>query len=196
MNLQPLRVEAGWHVSYNQLYELDPVEGNEAYFDGSSLLVLINDLRLTLIDVEWRPERDLNGTFQITVLNFVEHFDPGTNEFRRDPNWDTPHSTFSTSSRKELVRKLEELMRTLPIYKDPRMTVKRGLVDEPSESYRLELLENGLSPELVRQILEHGGPSIQSLVLDHQGVTQEIIQQFVENGITKKVRNKAQQKRR
>lgn len=87
-------------------------------------------------------------------------------------------------------------MRTLPIYKDPRLTVKRGLVDEPSESYRLELLENGLSPELVRQILEHGGPSIQSLVLDHQGVTQEIIQQFVENGITKKVRNKAQQKRR
>jgi hypothetical protein len=63
MNLQPLRIEAGWQVTYNQLYEVDPTVGNEHYFEGSSLLMLKNKARLKLIDVQWRPERDLNGEY-------------------------------------------------------------------------------------------------------------------------------------
>ena len=35
MNLQPLRIEAGWQVDYNQLYEVDAVKGFEHYFEGS-----------------------------------------------------------------------------------------------------------------------------------------------------------------
>ncbi|MEZ5003315.1 MAG: hypothetical protein R2730_09815 [Chitinophagales bacterium] len=74
MKFQPLRIEAGWLVSYHQLYEIDPIKGNENYFEGSSLLMLQNNDRLKIIDVEWRPERDLNGAYQMTVVNFVENF--------------------------------------------------------------------------------------------------------------------------
>lgn len=194
MNLQPLRIEAGWHVCYNQLYEIDPIVGYENYFEGSSLLMLRNNARLKLIDVEWRPERDLNGEFQVVVLNFVENFNSKTYEFDSNPNWENPFLTFVTKSRLELVEKLEELMRVLPIYEDPRITKKRGIVDELSESYRLELIENGLSTGLIKKIMENGSAKIQNHILDHNQITREIILQFSENGITKKIRNKANQK--
>ena len=114
MNLQPLRIEAGWQVDYNQLYEVDAVEGFEHYFEGSSLLMLKNRCRLRLIDVEWRPERDLNGAYHIRVLNFVEIFNPKRNEFDCNPDWENQHLDLIIKSRLELVNKLEELMRTLP----------------------------------------------------------------------------------
>ncbi|WP_372938281.1 hypothetical protein [Seonamhaeicola sp.] len=137
MNLQPLRIAAGWQVDYNQLYEVDPISGYEHYFEGSSLLMLRNNARLKLIDVQWRPERDLNGEFQVNVLNFVENFNSKTNKFDIKPNWEHPFLSFTTKSRLKLVEKLEELMQTLPVYKDPRITKKRGVVDELSETYRL-----------------------------------------------------------
>ena len=194
MNLQPLRIEATWQVDYNQLYEVDPKIGLEDYFDGSSLLMLKNNSRLKLIDVEWRPERDLNGEFQVKVLNFVENFNSKTNEFDNDVNWEIPFLTFATKSRLELVKKLEELMRSLPIYKDPRITINRGVVDEISESYRIDLIENGISSGLIKKAIENGNSKIQNKILDNDKVTREIILQFEQNGISKKVRNKANQK--
>ena len=149
MNLQPLRIEADWQVSYNQLYEIDPILGYEPYFDGSSLLMLRNNIRLKLIDVQWRPELDINGEYQIQVLNFVENFNSKTNEFDTEPNWENPFLTFATKSRLILVDKLEELLRTLPVFEDPRITKRRGVIDELSESYRLKLKENGISIENV-----------------------------------------------
>lgn len=194
MNLQPLRIHAGWQVTYNQLYEIDPIVGNEDYFEGSSLLTLKDNTRLKLIDVQWRPERAINGAYQVAVLNFLENFNPTTNQFDIDPNWENPVLNFTTQSRIELVEKLEELMRTLPIYEDPRITSKRGVVSEPSESYRLALQDKGISTELVKNILENGNAKIQSLVLDHKNITRKIILKFHENGITKGVKNKANQK--
>lgn len=194
MNLQPLRIEATWQVDYNQLYEVDPKIGLEDYFDGSSLLILKNNSRLKLIDVEWRPERDLNGKFQVKVLNFVENFNSKTNEFDNDVNWEIPFLTFATKSRLELVKKLEELMRSLPIYEDSRITINRGVVDEISESYRIDLIENGISTELIKKVIENGSSKIQNKILDDDKVTREIILQFEQNGISKKVRNKANQK--
>lgn len=194
MTLQPLRIEAGWQVIYNQLYEVDPIAGNEHNFEGSSLLMLKDTGRLKLIDVQWRPERDLKGEYQMEVVNFVENFNPKTNEFEIDPNWEETFLTYSTKSRIELVKKLEKLMRTLPIYEDPRITSKRGVISEPSESYRLELQHSGITSELVKNILENGNAKIQNLLLDHKDIRREIISEFYENGITKKVKNKAKQK--
>lgn len=194
MNLQPLRIESNWQVLYNQLYEVDPISGNEPYFDGSSLLMLQNNIRLKLIDVKWQPERDLNGQYQIQVLNYVENFNSKTNEFCSEPNWENPFLTFVTTSRLELVEKLEELMRTLPVYEDPRITKKRGIVDTISESYRLNLKENGISVRLVKNILENGSAEIQNHILENNNITREVILKFSENGITKKVKNKANQK--
>ena len=181
MKLQPLRIEAGWLVNYNQFYEVDPAPDYEHYFEGSSLLILHNNSRLKLIDVQWRPEKDLGGEYQVEVLNFLENFNTQTNEFDIVPNWENPFLAFSTKSRINLVNKLEELMRILPVYEDPRITVKRGLVDELSEAYRLELLEKG-------------NPAIQNHLLDLQELPREIILMFKEKGTNKKVRNKAIQK--
>jgi hypothetical protein len=194
MNLQPLRIEAGWCVNYNQLYEVDPISGYEIYFEGSSLLMLENKPRLKLIDIQWRPERDLNGEYKLQVLNFVENHNPKTNEFDNEVNWEMPFLTFTTKSRLELVEKLEELMRVLPNYEDPRITINRGVVDEISEFYRINLIENGLSKELIKKVLENGNSKIQNIILDDDKVTREIILQFEQNGISKKVRNKATQK--
>ena len=194
MKLQSLRIEAGWKVKYNQLYEVDPILGFEDYFDGSSLLMLEDTRRLKLIDVEWRPERDLHGAYKVIVLNFVENFNFKSNEFYKNPNWENPFLTFTTKSRLELVEKLEELMRTLPIYQDQRITIKRGVISEPSESYRLALQKNGISNELVKSILANGNTKIHNLLLDHKDITREIVLEFYEKGITKKVKNKAKQK--
>ncbi|MCH3884076.1 hypothetical protein [Tenacibaculum aquimarinum] len=194
MNLQPLRIEASWLVSYNQLYEVDPLAGYESYFEGSSLLILHNNTRLKLIDVQWRPEKDLNGEYQVQVLNFVENFNSKTNNFDIQPNWENPFLTFATKSRLTLVDKLEELLKTLPVFEDPRMTEKRGVIDEISESYRLKLIENGISLGLIEKILEKGSAKIQNHTLDHNEITKEIILKFAKNGITKKVKNKANQK--
>lgn len=117
MNLQPLRIEAGWLVSYNQFYQVDPTSGNEHYFEGSSLLMLENNARLKLIDVQWRPELNLNGEYQLKVLNYVEAFNPKTKIYQNDPDWERPFLSYTTKSRTELVGKLEELMRVLPAYK-------------------------------------------------------------------------------
>tara|TARA_R110002072_G_scaffold299888_2_gene476037 strand:+ start:3246 stop:3854 length:609 start_codon:yes stop_codon:yes gene_type:complete len=194
MNLQPLSIEAGWLVKYNQFYEVDPIVGFEDYFDGSSLLILENTRRLKIIDVEWRPERELYGEYKVIVLNFVENYNFKSNEFDNNPNWENPFLTFTTKSRLELVEKLEELMRTLPIYQEQRITSKRGVISEPSESYRLELQETGITNELVKSILANGNTKIQNLLLDHKDITREIILELYENGITKRVKNKAKQK--
>ena len=194
MNHQPLRIEAGWLVKYNQFYEVDPIVGFEDYFDGSSLLMLVNHSRLKFIDVEWRPEKDLHGEYQIQVLNFIENFNQKNNQFDIEPNWENPFLTFTTKSRLELVEKLEELMRTLPIFQEQRITSKRGVISQPSESYRLELQETGITKALVKNILANGNAKIQNLLLDHTDITREIILELYENGITKKVQNKAKHK--
>ncbi|WP_147677990.1 hypothetical protein [Algibacter pacificus] len=194
MTLQPLRIDAGWQVNYNQFYEVDPIPGCEHYFEGSSLLMLQSNGRLKLIDVQWRPEGDLEGEYQVQVLNFLENFNTKTNTFDNDTDWEQPFLMFATKSRLALVEKLEELMRTLPVFTDPRMTIKRGVVDELSESYRLEFEEHGFSINLVKNILENGSAKIQNLILDSEDITREIILEFTRKGITKKVKNKANQK--
>lgn len=194
MKLQALRIEAGWRVKYNQFYELDPQEGWEDYFEGSSLLMLENSARLKLIDVEWRPERDINGAYRLQVLNFRENFRPQTNQLEIDPDWEKPFLCYATRSRMELVEKLEDLMRSLPAGEDPRILSARGVVSQPSESFRLELAEKGPSLALLERILTEGNAQIQILLLDHKELSRAMVLELYERGVTKKVRNKAQQK--
>ena len=191
MNLQPIRVQAGWYISYNQFYEVDPKLGFEHYFDGSSLMMLQNDARLKLIDIQWRPEADINGNFELKVLNYLENFNPKTYEFEIDPDWENPFLIFCTNDRLKLVEKLEELMRTLPVYRDQRITKTRGVVDKVSESYRLEINEKGITKQLVKKILENGSAKIQFYVLNHKEITRDIILYFAQKGITKQVKNTA-----
>jgi hypothetical protein len=194
MNLQPLRIEAGWQVDYNQFYEVDPLPGKESYFTGSSLLILKNQARLKSIDVEWSSEGELSGEYRVNVLNYLENYTAKSDTYDIAPDWEHPVLVYSTRSRLELVDQLENLMRRLPIYEDPRICSKRGVIDQPSESYRIELENKGPSNELLARILHDGNAKIQRLLIDHTDITKEHLAEILERSISKKVKNKALQR--
>lgn len=73
----------------------------------------------------------MNGEFQLQVLNYFENFNLKTNSFDNRPHWEHPFLIYTTKSRTALVDKLEELMQTLPAYQDPRILIKRGIIDAP-----------------------------------------------------------------
>ena len=63
--LQPLRIPAGWTVRWNTLRAgLDASLGN---IGGSSIFTATNAGRRFQIDVEFRPEFDPNGSFNLFV---------------------------------------------------------------------------------------------------------------------------------
>lgn len=195
IKIQPLRVYPDWQVLYNQFYVVDEItEENIDLVDSIYLLKLYSQQRNQFIAMWWRPEADVNGCYHIEVHHVLEVFNTKTNTF--DLKFDTkPHTVFESRNRLEVVEKLEEdLMWRLPVYEDPRILKNRGVVSEPSESYRLELEKNGLTEKLLNDILKDGNKQIQLLTLTHSEMNREIISQFVDEGCTVKVKNKATQK--
>jgi hypothetical protein len=62
--LQPLRVTAGWTVSYNNaLYEVDPTEDTIPWWwiFKSDMLTMVHEHRRRLLDLGWTPEGDVEG---------------------------------------------------------------------------------------------------------------------------------------
>lgn len=111
--LQPLRIPAGWHIDWNTLFDLDPTEENvrHGYFGGSSLFFAIHAHRRFQIDLEWRPEDDPAGSYQLRV-----EYAPWlrTERGRRRDKGEFPDFTgsevvhqFQTLDRSEIVRELE-----------------------------------------------------------------------------------------
>lgn len=191
---QPLRVETGWKVSWNTFNEVDPSEETIHELSGSSLLTLNHEHGNRLIDLCWRPEGDTQGSFILLVLSTKEIFNPKTNTQEVDADWGNPYLKFESKSRIEIVDKLEELMLQLSPFSDPRILEKRGVVDQPSENYRIELINNGISDSLVSNIISNGNRKIQSLLMDHNDVSKEILNQIIENSCHTKVKNKAKEK--
>ncbi len=191
---QPLRVETGWKVTWNTFNEVDPSEETIHALSGSSLLSLHHEHGNRLIDLSWRPEGDPQGRFILLVLNTCEIFNPKTNTQNIDVDWENPYLTFESKSRMEIVDKLEQLMLQLPPYQDPRILKNRGVVDQPSESYRIELTENGLSPELITNIIANGNRKIQNLLMDHPEIEKGTLEKLSEQGCTTKVKKKAKEK--
>ena len=191
---QPLRIETGWKVTWNTFDEVDPAEDTMHYFSGSSLLTLHHENANRFIDLSWRPEESIDGNFILLVLNTIEVFNPKTNTLDIDVDWENPYLRFESKSRLEIVAKLEQLMLQLSPFEDPRILKNRGVLDEPSETYRLELIENGLTNELVAEIMANGNRKIQTLLIDHPNMTKDILQNLAENGYSNKVKNKAKAK--
>ena len=63
--LQPLRIPAGWTIGWNTLHCDKRVEDGD--FGGSSLFFASNEGRRFFIDVEFRPEHDPKGHFELSV---------------------------------------------------------------------------------------------------------------------------------
>jgi DNA-binding protein YbaB len=85
-------------------------------------------------------------------------------------------------------------MLELKPFKDVRVLKNRGVVDQPSESFRIQLKTHGLNSGIVESILIHGNNKIQDVLIDHNEVSKEILEVLVEKGFNKGVKNKARQK--
>ncbi|WP_417365486.1 hypothetical protein [Flavobacterium beibuense] len=192
MNLQPLKIPSGWSVEWNLLTETDPTEETIHEFTGSLLLVN-SPTRLKAIDVCWKPEADINGAYQLLVVLLLPNFNTMTNTMEYEGVWEAPELEFTTQNRLELVEKLNNLLFTLKPYTDTRILSKPGVVDEPNESIRQNLLANGLTKEVTESIIASNHKKLQELILDHKDVSKEIVEELLQRGAGKGVKNKAKQ---
>jgi hypothetical protein len=191
---QPLRIETGWKVTWNTFDEVDPTADTMHHFSGSSLLVLYHEHANRLIDLSWRPEESIDGNFILLVLNTDETFNPKTNTQDVDADWEQPYLRFESRERLEVVAKLEQLMLQIPPCQDPRILKNRGVIDEPSETYRLQLVEDGLSDQIIAKIIISGNSKIQNLLIEDPQITKDILQKLAKKGCTHKVTNRAKTK--
>ena len=107
--LQPLRIISGWNVEWNLFYEVDPSIETMHYLDSSSLLHLNNKLNTKAINLEWKPENDVNGNYILRVINIHKKIDEkGVIIFESD--WENLHFELKTKSRLEIVREIERLV--------------------------------------------------------------------------------------
>lgn len=75
LKLQPLRIPAGWLVSYNNgLYEIDPdpaivPESDRWWIFKEGMLQMRHDATNRLLDLGWYPEGDLAGGGYLLVIH-------------------------------------------------------------------------------------------------------------------------------
>ena len=69
--LQPLRIPAGWFISYNMFSEYDPdTDGEEYCFELCEDLLQLKNKNL-LIDLGWYPEGDINGNYKLYLVDIT-----------------------------------------------------------------------------------------------------------------------------
>ncbi len=107
--LQPLRIVSGWNVEWNLFYEVDPSEKTMHYLDSSSLLHLNNSNFTKAINLEWRPENDVNGHFILRVLNLTKEVNK-KGDINYVGDWENPHFELLSKNRLEIVNEIERLV--------------------------------------------------------------------------------------
>ncbi|MEO9571436.1 MAG: hypothetical protein ABJH82_14625 [Polaribacter sp.] len=107
--LQPLRIVSGWNVEWNLFYEVDPSKNTMHYLDSSSLLHLKNKSNTKAINLEWRPENDVNGNYILRVINLIKTTNnKGIINYEGD--WENLHFEFKSKNRIEIVNEIERLL--------------------------------------------------------------------------------------
>ncbi|WP_339662214.1 hypothetical protein [uncultured Polaribacter sp.] len=117
IDLQPLRITGSWNVEWNLFYEADPTEETMHYLDASSLLHLTNYSLLRAINLDFRPENDVNGHFYLRVINLTEVVNPKTKKIDYDADWENLYFEFTSKNRIEIVKEIERLVREIPPFK-------------------------------------------------------------------------------
>lgn len=174
--------------------EADPTPENMDVFTGSSLLYIHSPHLLKGIDLSWRPEGDIEGSFKLVVINLLENFDKKDNTMSYSGDWDNPCYELKTRDRLEIVDEIERLTFTVDQFKDPRILIKRGEIDEVSESLRVEMETNGISIELVEKILAEASWKLQKILGEHPDIDRQSLELIAEKGAKKGIRNMASQK--
>lgn len=195
IDIQALKIPSGWTVDWNTMPTVEPTAENINQFQGSSLIMLHNDHANRMIDIYWRPELDPNGFFYLEVYNRLEVFNEKLFRFDGEVDWEHPFLEFRTRSKADLIRKLEEVLWQLPPFEDPRILKKRGVIDEIAEPLRKQFQKNGLNEYLFQTVMESKNAKLQNLVIDSPAITISMLQELVEHGRNKGVRNKARQKK-
>lgn len=108
--LQPLRIPAGWNVEWNLFYEVDISKETLTYLDSSSLIHLNNYSLMRAINLDFRPENDINGYFYLRVINLTAVENPKTKEINYDGDWENLHFEFRSKNRLEIVKQIERLL--------------------------------------------------------------------------------------
>lgn len=117
IDLQPLRITASWNVEWNLFYEVDPSEETMHYLDASSLLHLNNYSLLRVINLDFRPENDVNGHFYLHVINLKNDVNSKTKEVSYNGDLGNLFFEFTSKSRIEIIKEIERLMRETPPFK-------------------------------------------------------------------------------
>ncbi|MCI2229460.1 hypothetical protein MC378_09805 [Polaribacter sp. MSW13] len=114
IELQPLRITSGWNIEWNLFYEADPSEKTMHYLDASSLLHLNNYSLMRAINLDFKPENDVNGYFNLRVINLTEVLNLKTKKITYDGDWENLYYEFTSKSRIEIVKEIERLVRETP----------------------------------------------------------------------------------
>ena len=94
--LQPLRIQAGWKIEYNNFTEYDiDIHGlNDLFELNEDLLQLHNEKANLIIDLGWYPSHDINGEYLLLLV--------------KDEKWNHPLERITSKSKKEITDCIEK----------------------------------------------------------------------------------------
>lgn len=94
--LQPLRLQGGWKIEFNNFTEYDVrIHGEMDSIELSEdLLRLSNDEANMIIDLGWYPSFDTEGQY---ILELVKNY-----------NWDQPLEKICTQSKSDIISTIEK----------------------------------------------------------------------------------------
>ena len=116
--LQPLRISGGWNVEWNLFYEVNPSEETIDYLDSSSLLHLNNYQLMRAINLDFRPENDINGYFYLRVLNLTKVENTKTKKIDYVGDWENLYFELKSKNRLEIVKEIERLVVEVQVFKE------------------------------------------------------------------------------
>ncbi|MCE7996999.1 MAG: hypothetical protein HEP71_33885 [Roseivirga sp.] len=190
-DLQAFRVSAGWEVTRHLFFEgeIDPETMDTL---RETLFSAVDTGRRRAIDLEWVPE-SLGGIyFELKVVNITPVYNEQTGSVDQHYDWDSPHYELKTTDRQKVVDEIERLMWQTPVLPEERILKGYGIVDEPSESFRLALKNEGPSEQLLENILTKGNRKIQNLTIDHPDIEPEMLRTIIASSTYKNVKKKAE----
>lgn len=94
--LQPLRLQGGWKIEFNDFTEYDmSIHGEADTFElREDLLQLLNEKANMIIDLGWYPSSDPEGKY---ILALVKNY-----------NWEQPLEIICTRSKSEVISNIEK----------------------------------------------------------------------------------------
>lgn len=94
--LQPLRIPAGWKITYNMFSEYDPEKDSSEYsYELCEDLLQLENQNL-LIDLGWYPEGDIEGSYKLYLVDTT-----------KDYPFNSPLELFKSKSKQEIIDRLE-----------------------------------------------------------------------------------------